>query len=403
MKKIALTLFAAALLLLPAKSALAAPAVQPVNLYFFWQIGCPHCTAEESWLSRLKTEYPNLVIYDFEVSRNFDNQKKFATVGKKLNAGTGSVPFTVVGDKYFIGYLNDETTGDDIETAIRYFSRFHAPDPAGEALGIVAPQTEQPGTVSTSTPNAPEKVNLPIVGEITLKNFSLPALTAIFGLLDGFNPCAMWTLIFLIGLLVGMKNKRRMWILGSAFIAASAFIYFLFMTAWLNLFLFVGFLFWVRIIIGAVAIWAGYYNLKEYRDNKDGACKVTQNEKRQKTFARLKTIVQHEKFWFALIGIILLAFAVNLVEAICSAGLPAVYTQILSLNHLPVWKYYAYIIFYLFFFMLDDLIVFFTAMFTLQITGVTSKYSRISHLVGGIVMLLIGLLLIFKPEWLMFG
>jgi cytochrome c biogenesis protein CcdA len=57
---------------------------------------------------------------------------------------------------------------------------------------------------------------------------------------------------------------------------------------------------------------------------------------------------------------------------------------------------------YILIFMLDDLIVFFLAMATLQVTGITSKYSRISHLVGGILMLIIGLLLIFKPELLMF-
>jgi cytochrome c biogenesis protein CcdA len=223
------------------------------------------------------------------------------------------------------------------------------------------------------------------------------------GSLDGFNPCAMWALLFLITLLLGMENRKRMWILGIAFIITSALVYFLFMTAWLKLILFIGIIFWIRILIGAIAIGGGSYNLKEYFTNKEGACKVTNNQRRREIFEKLKKITQHQSFYWALGGIILLAFAVNLVELICSAGLPAVYTQILTLSELATWQYYMYLILYILFFMIDDLFVFFVSMKTLQVTGITTKYSRWSHLIGGILMIIIGLLLIFKHEWLMFG
>ena len=249
----------------------------------------------------------------------------------------------------------------------------------------------------------PEKINLPIIGEIETRDFSLPVLTVLIAGLDGFNPCAMWVLLFLISLLLGMEDKKRMWILGTAFIVSSAFVYFLFMSAWLNLFLFLGFVLWVRVVIGLVALVAGGYNLKEYFTNKAGVCKVTSGKKRQKVFEKLKNIIYEKQFWLALVGIIILAFAVNLVELICSAGLPAVYTQILALTPMAKWQYYAYLGLYIFIFMLDDLLVFFVAMTTLQITGMTTKYTRVSHLIGGILMLVMGILLLFKPEWLMFG
>ena len=143
--------------------------------------------------------------------------------------------------------------------------------------------------------------------------------------------------------------------------------------------------------------------MKEYWKNKDGACKVTGGENKQKTFNKLKELVHHNSFWFALGGIILLAGAVNLVELICSAGFPAIYTQVLALNHLPKWEYYLYLLGYIFFFMLDDLIVFFVAMITLKMTALSGKYSRYSNLIGGLLMVIIGILLIFKPELLMFG
>jgi threonine/homoserine/homoserine lactone efflux protein len=209
--------------------------------------------------------------------------------------------------------------------------------------------------------------------------------------------------VFLISLLLGLKDRKRMWVLGIVFIITSAFVYFLFMAAWLNFILFIGMVSWVRIIIGLVALVGGGHNLREYIVNKDGNCKVTNTEKRQKTFAKLKEITQKRNFWLAIGGIILLAFAVNLVEAVCSAGLPAVYTQILSLNDLSTTQYYLYILLYIFFFMVDDLIVFFIAMTTLRMTGANKKYAKWSNLIGGVLMLIIGLILIFKPELLMFG
>jgi putative Mn2+ efflux pump MntP len=152
-----------------------------------------------------------------------------------------------------------------------------------------------------------------------------------------------------------------------------------------------------------VAIGAGIYNLKEFFTNKFGTCKLTVGERRQRTLARIKELVRNQSFWLAVGGIVCLAFAVNLVELLCSLGLPVIYTEILTLNALPFWQYYLYLLLYVFIFMLDDMLVFVAAMITLQLVGGTTKYKQWSDLIGGIVMLIIGILLIFKPEILMFG
>jgi len=277
------------------------------------------------------------------------------------------VPFTAVGDHYFSGWYNEQTTGAAIEEAIQCALQNGYYDTVGN---LISPTTTDPRYQDKK--EIPEKIYLPLIGEIKTKDFSLPVLTILIAGLDGFNPCAMWVLLFLISLLLGMKDKKRMWVLGIAFIVSSAFVYFLFMSAWLNLFLFLGFVLWVRIIIGLVALLAGCYNLKEYFTNKAGVCKITGSRKRQRIFEKLKAITQKKQLWLALGGIVVLAFAVNLVELICSAGLPAVYTQILALTPMAKWQYYAYLLLYIFIFMLDDLLVFFIAMTTLQITGITT-------------------------------
>ena len=98
-----------------------------------------------------------------------------------------------------------------------------------------------------------------------------------------------------------------------------------------------------------------------------------------------------------------LAISVNIVELACSAGLPVMFIEILSLNNLSQFEELVYIFIYMLFFLLDDLIVFFIAMTTMQVTGFSTKYGKLSKLVGGILLLFVGLLLIFKPEWLMFN
>jgi len=375
----------------------------PVNAYFFYGDSCPHCAKEKVYLDSVIQKYANFKIYDFEIYHNSDNIEILEEVAQTIKADISGVPFLVIGDKHFSGY-SEIITSKEIESQVIKCSSNYCPDPVAKILGlnIENEQIDIPiESTSTEIINEEKLVNIPFLGSIDANSFSLPVLTIIIGILDGFNPCAMWTLLFLISLLLGMKDRKRMWILGSAFIVASASVYFIFMSAWLNLILFLGFIVWVRIIIGILALLGGVYSLKE-GFSKNSGCKVTNNEKRQRVFEKMKSVINQNNFLIALGGIIILAFMVNLVELICSAGLPAIYTQVLALNELSTWQYYLYILTYILFFMIDDLFVFFVAMITLEMTGITTRYVKYSRLIGGIIMLLIGLLLLFKPEWLMF-
>lgn len=393
------------------------------TIHFFWSETCPHCKQEKVFLQSLQQKYPKLIIRDYEVTNNKQNYELFKQLVQELEINSVGVPLTVLNNQAIIGYYTDETTGKQIETAVLEMlsdksSSDVQPDVDEEGNAnlvsdeeAAVDQNSNSNASNNNNPSNPEEdqpgglssVHIPLIGLVNLENFSLLGLTIIVAALDGFNPCAMWTLIFLISLLLGMKDRRRMWILGSAFIVVSSLVYFLFLTAWLNFFLIVGYVVWVRLLIGIVAIGAGGYYLRDFILNKDGSCQVTGNENRRQVFEKLKAITQKQQFWLALSGIILLAVAVNMVELICSAGLPAIYTQVLSLSELPSWQYYLYLALYILIFMLDDLIVFFSAMMTLQMTGLSSKYSRYSHLIGGVLMLILGVLLILKPEILMFS
>ncbi|RJR26033.1 thioredoxin [Candidatus Microgenomates bacterium] len=380
-----------------------------VNAYFFYGRGCPHCGKMQEFLNELEGRHPQLKVKEYEIYHNRENNALLQKTAENLNVEVGGVPFLVIGKDHFLGFIDGITT-KEIENKIIECSQTACEDP----VALIVKETEDKKVkpeVSSSNPNSVKGENiskdkfvkLPLFGEVDVYQLSLPVVTFVLAFLDGFNPCAMWTLLFLISLLLGMKDRKRMWILGITFIVTSAAVYFLFLSAWLNLFLFLGFVIWVRILIGLVALTAGGYYLRDYWTNKEASCPVTGSKKRQKIFQKIRAITERKEFFLALGGIIILAITVNLVELVCSAGLPAVYTQILSLSGLPKWQYYLYLLFYILIFMIDDLVVFFTAMITLKAVGLQSKYSRYSHLIGGFLMFFIGLLLLFKPEWLMFG
>lgn len=392
-----------AALIAPAPGAPAAEAptadAREVSVHFFWRKGCPHCERESEFLRTLTAAHPDIRVHSYEIGGSEANRDLLGRVIDHFNPDRVAVPFTVVGDKVWIGYLDDRTTGAEIARAVDECRAAACRD----VVAALAAQRPPERPMGARTGTLPETIRLPLLGEVRTADLSLPALTIVLGALDGFNPCAMWTLVFLIGLLLGMRDHARMWALGSAFIIASAAVYFLFMAAWLNVFLMLGMVLWIRLAVGAVAMAGGAYYLRQFVTRRDEVCEVTADEGRRRVFDRLKAIAQEKSFALALGGVVLLAFAVNLVELICSAGIPAVYTQLLAMSALPAWQHYALILLYIFVFMLDDLIVFVAAMTTLQVSGLTGRYSRYSHLIGGVVLLVLGVLLIAKPEWLTFG
>jgi len=243
-------------------------------------------------------------------------------------------------------------------------------------------------------------VNLPIVGQVNLKDASIPVAAVILGIIDGFNPCAMWVLILLITMLIGMKNKKRMWLLGSAFLLVTAILYFFVLMAWVS---FAGVFAsnsWILSAIAAVAIVGGAFNLKKYFNTPADGCEVVDDQKRFKIIDKVKQITTEKSFLLSLVGVILLAISVNLIEVACSAVLPAIFAGILTTNHVNLIGQIGYNLIYVFFFLLDDLLIFIFAISSFKVFGLSSKFSKYLNLIGGLIMVIMGLLLLLKPEWM---
>ena len=369
-----------------------------LNIYLFHGDGCPHCAAEIEYLNGYLEKHDNIHLHKYEVWHSSENVDKLEEVTKITGKDADGIPYLVIGDTVITGY--SDSISKKIEKRINYCLENNCSDKVGVYLGV----TEDEGS-NDETTKEEEIYDIPILGEINAKKVSIPLLAIIIGLVDGFNPCAMWILIFLITMLFGMKEKKKMWILGLTFIITSGVVYFLFMASWLSLASFMNKVSLIRTLIGVFAIIFGLVNIFNYIKslNKDVGCEVTDNKKRKKIITHIKKIVTEKKFILALLGIMVLAFCVNLIELLCSLGLPVIFTEVLSLNNLSTTEYILYMILYIIFFLIDDIIVFIIAMKTLEIKAISNKYTKYSHLIGGLIMFALGMLMIIKPEWLMFN
>jgi len=403
MKKL-FVLFFAFLLILPLN--VSAKDNDIINIYLFYSDSCPHCKAEKAFLNELKEKDKSININLYEISKNKENSALLEKVQELIDGKSGYIPYTVIGSKYKVGFADH--TKVEIQSIIDAYKK-------GDYVNIVGGIIDGEIT-SENISEYLEKADVLVEDvkdstinflgwKISLKGLSLPLISIVMGLVDGFNPCAMWVLLFLIGMLLGIKDKRKMWYLGSLFIFSSACVYLVFMLAWLNVVVNISQIKWVQILIALVALGGAFINIKSFikERKKESGCQVVNEEKRKKIFDKIKNFTREKSIFLATFGVIGLAISVNIVELACSAGLPVLFTNILAVNKVSMTMSNLYILLYILFFMLDDLIIFFVAMFTLQVTGITTKYTKYTHLIGGIIMLLVGLLLIFKPEWIMFN
>ena len=367
-----------------------------LDVYLFHSDTCPHCAEEREYLESIKYEQ-ELNIHYFEVSKFPSSTDK---VRKGLKIDNSYVPITIIGSDYIVGF------GDNTKDELNEMINAYKDTDYCSAVSVILKNGDLDTCIEKNNgiyKESSEK-NIPLLGKVDVKSASLPLISIVIGFIDGFNPCAMWVLIFLITMLFNMKNRKKMWILGLTFIFFSALVYLFFMLSWLKLATTIISTYF-KYLIAIVALIGGYINIKSYLNErkKDAGCQVTSSKKRKKIMIKIQKIVNEKSFLLSLLGIMVLAFSINLIELACSAGLPILFTQILAINELSVLQYSLYIFLYLLFFIIDDLVIFIIAMVTLKITGISNKYTKYSHLIGGIIMILIGLLMAFKTEWLMFN
>ncbi len=360
-------------LLLPASPAAAVAeaglaAGQPV-LEVFVRDGCPHCTEAKLFLSGFGAERPWLHIVYRSVDRDPVARDELIGHFEKAAMWPPGVPTFVMDGKVLVGF-DAARTGPLLEALV------------GEASTV-------PGDVQTR-----------LLGTLSPSELGLPLFTLALGLLDGFNPCAMWLLLFLLSLLVHLRDRKRMALVAGTFVLVSGAIYYAFMAAWLNIFLAIGLSTALRWLLGGMALAIGGINVKDFFAWGRGPSLSVPDSAKPGLYARMRAVLAADKLLPSLAAVAALAIVANFVELLCTAGLPAIYTSVLAQQDLSPSAYYAYLGLYIVGYIADDSLMVGIAVYTLSRSKLTEETGRWLKLLSGIVMLALGLTLILRPEWL---
>ncbi len=425
-----------------------------VNLYT--RTTCPKCGKLKAFLPTLQQRWPAIRFVIHDVDRSATARSEWETLCRKAGSPPG-LPTIDFARRILIGYQGDDITGAQLDQLIREVSGMERPEPLShrrpsgvgfqlasganrklEAYATLLPtallvvQTQPPVEATEeiaadefpmdllelpeeATPSqsgesetpmevvTSDTIDVPMLGPVSASKLGMPLFTLAIGLVDGFNPCAMWVLVFLLSVLVNIKDRRKILLIAGTFVLISGLAYFAFMAAWLNIFLLIGIARPVQIALGILALFIGVINVKDFFAFKKGLSFSIPESSKPGLYRRVREIVSAKYLTVALAGAVVLAVIVNMIELLCTAGLPALYTQVLTIQDYPAWKNYAYLTVYIVAYMLDDTLLVTVVVVTLSHRKLQEREGRWLKLLSGAVILVLGLVMILRPSWLQLG
>jgi glutaredoxin len=327
--------------------------------------GCVYCSRAENWLESWQKQHPGIDVQIKNISHSKNNFDDYQTTIHNLKIAVPAVPLFIFENQYLVGF-DENRSPDEIQKLLKI------------EIKITLPSWANP------------------------KEMGLPLFTVVVGLIDGFNPCAMWVLVFLLSMLVHVKNRGRMFAIAGVFVCTSGIVYFAFMAAWLGFFSALGLSPLIRWIVGLTGITIAAFNLKDFFSGFSNTRLVLSDTSKSKISKRVRAIVTAENLPVAMASVAALAILVNIYELLCTAGLPALYTQILSQQQLSYSQHLGYLALYNLAYVLDDGVMVFASVWALSIGRLNERAGRFLKLLSGIFLISISLLMILKPEWLRF-
>lgn len=369
-----------------------------IHLYFFWSKKCPHCLKARPDIIEMDKQFPWLILHSLELIDHPENVKTFIRMSAMSDNEASSVPTFMFCGNLLSGYDGGETTGRLLKSyllACYQFAKENSPD---NSTAYILDQNESPA------------LDIPFLGNVSAEDYSLPVLTILIAGMDAFNPCAFFVLLFLLSMMVHTRSRRRMALIGGIFVFFSGAIYFLFMAAWLNLFIYLGELRLITLLAGCVAVIIALVNIKDYMWFKHGRFKHDRFEKgfslsisddeKPKLFDRIRQLLRLDSLPTVIFATVVLAIVANSYELLCTAGFPMVYTRILTLKLLPTESYYLYLLLYNLIYILPllSIVVFFTV--KLGSRKLSEQEGMVLKLLSGVMMLMLGLILVVSPQLL---
>lgn len=410
-----------------------------LTIHIYTKEGCPRCAAANVFLAKMNKKYPGFQIKVRDVTHDAATREKILALARRQNIPNPSTPVFYLCGQLIVGFDSEVTTGARVENLLEKSSvvcpgnansatspadssrwvvqpahffpdqsdekfpegpPFDEEEPLGPLTELPLEEIEEPSIATAPAQEPPKSVDLPVLGVVNVNQIGLPLFTLAVGLVDGFNPCAMWVLLFLLSILVNLKDRRKILAVAGTFVLISGLAYFAFMAAWLNVFLLVDYFRPAQIALGILAVAVGGIHIKDFFALGRGVSLSIPESAKPGIYARVRKIVTAENLWGAILGAAVLAVLVNAIELLCTAGLPALYTQILTLKKLPPWQNYAYLGLYNLAYMFDDSLMVALVVLTLRRRKLQEQQGRWLKLVSGLVIAVLGLVFLFKSDWL---
>lgn len=385
-----------------------------VHLYFFWSKTCPHCQHAYPFVEALPQQYPWLVLHSLELTEHPENVQQYVEMAAALGEQAQYVPAFFVCGAMSAGYDDHDTSGAALVQSLEQchaVAQAQLPPAASAAAqtaaaGLAATAAEPAAVQPAAAPVAPvapvvaPALTLPLIGALDAQSLSLPVFTLVVAGLDAFNPCAFFVLMFLLSLMVHAGSRKRMALIGGVFVLTSGLLYFVFMAAWLNIFLIVGELALITTVAGLVAVVIALINIKDFFWFKQGVSLSIPASAKPGLYGRTRNLLKASSLPAMLAGTIVLALAANSYELLCTSGFPMVYTRTLTLHDLPPATFYAWLALYNVIYIIPLLVIVtvFTARFGAR--KLSEEEGRVLKLLSGLMMLLLGLVLVIAPTLL---
>ncbi len=374
-------------------------------IYLFWGDGCPHCAKEKPILEALAKNNPNVELRFYEVWNSQPNRDVFVNFTKAYGFEPKAVPTTFLGDKYWVGF-NDQIQGEIQQTvesclaigcvdAGAIVSDLPKPDNAA-SVPTVEPEPTKP-TITQG--GLSDVIDIPLIGKVDLDKQSLLVSTLLIAFVDGVNPCSIWVLSMLLALTLHTGSRKKIVIIGLIFISVTALVYALFILGLFSVMSIIPYQGIIQAIVAVIAIIFGVINIKDYFWYKEGVTLSISDEKKPGIYKSMRKVLDaQDSFWGLAGATIVMAAGVSLVEFSCTAGFPVVWTNLLNANNASWLTFGLLLLLYMAIYQLDELAIFFTAVFTLKATKLEEKQGRILKLIGGILMLTLSVVMLVNPQ-----
>jgi cytochrome c biogenesis protein CcdA len=343
---------------------------QPI-LYYFWG-HCPICSKPEDHVG-LFEDYP-VEVAIYEVFHDDTGREQYDHFRDALGIETFGFPTVVYGDRYWLGF--SETVQEEIIAAIE--------------ASLEMREAESDRSI----------VRLPLLGEIDLKAAPILLTTVLVAFLDGFNPCSLFVLTFLLAIIIHSASRKKIFLIGFTFLLVTSAVYGLFILGVVNIMIFATRLFWIRNIIAALVIVVGLFGIKDFLVVQQGPTFSIPEQQKSKFYRQVRKIFYTDSTLPMIGATAVMALGIALVELPCSAGFPFIWSTIIAGMDISANYFIVLFTIYILIYLIDEIVIFTIAVVKMRSAKLTEEQGRTLKLIAGALMLVLGLILLFRPDYM---